>query len=269
MDDQNKNIKKLKRSKTDRIVAGVFGGMGEYFQMDPIIFRLAGVLLFFLSGLIPFIVAYIIAIVIIPEEEIESGIKDDSPVHKKWWFWLIIIIALFLFLAPILAFLGLKSYADKFQELFYLPETEIAERYRYTERQVDEEQLPAPEESAVNDYLEGAIVTANFGGEIFAEYHEFGRATDELFIWAYVVELYETDGELQTGTATSLPLIIEFTEDEVTGHRAPRDGPYYEEDVRAMFPDVLYDNIINFQSIHRETINGLKNKAEQRAQENI
>lgn len=58
--------KKLVRSKKDRIIAGVCGGLGEYFDLDPIFFRLAFVLATFFGG--SGVLIYIILFFIIPEE---------------------------------------------------------------------------------------------------------------------------------------------------------------------------------------------------------
>lgn len=61
--------KKLYRSNKDRIIAGVFGGLGDYFNVDPNILRLSWVLITVFSGFIPGIIAYILAVVIIPLNE--------------------------------------------------------------------------------------------------------------------------------------------------------------------------------------------------------
>ena len=63
------NQKKLYRSKENRFVAGVLGGLGEYAQVDPTLLRLLWLLLTVFSGFVPGIVAYIFAIVVIPEEK--------------------------------------------------------------------------------------------------------------------------------------------------------------------------------------------------------
>ena len=42
--------KKLYRSKTDRRIAGVCGGLGNYFDIDPTIIRLAWVVALFFAG---------------------------------------------------------------------------------------------------------------------------------------------------------------------------------------------------------------------------
>ena len=60
--------KKLYRSSTNYKLAGVCGGIGEYFGIDPVIVRIALVVLTFLgfSG----VLAYIIAIFIIPNQPV-------------------------------------------------------------------------------------------------------------------------------------------------------------------------------------------------------
>ena len=62
-------MKKLYRSRENKILAGVFGGLGEYSELDPTIFRLLGVLLLIFTGLVPGIIFYIIAIVLISKEQ--------------------------------------------------------------------------------------------------------------------------------------------------------------------------------------------------------
>ena len=58
-------MKRLYRSKDNRVLCGVCGGIGDYLNVDPTIIRLLCLLLGFTgSGLI----AYIVASVIIPEE---------------------------------------------------------------------------------------------------------------------------------------------------------------------------------------------------------
>lgn len=57
--------KRLYRSRTDKKIAGVCGGLANYFNVDPIIFRLA-LALFCLGG--AGILMYVIAWIIIPLE---------------------------------------------------------------------------------------------------------------------------------------------------------------------------------------------------------
>jgi phage shock protein PspC (stress-responsive transcriptional regulator) len=62
------NYKKLYRSRSDRRFAGVCGGLGKYFKIDSNIIRLIFIILLFITGFFPMMVAYVIAIGIIPEE---------------------------------------------------------------------------------------------------------------------------------------------------------------------------------------------------------
>ena len=59
------NGKRLYRSSTNRMIAGVCGGLGEFFPIDPTIIRLVWALIG-LTG--TGIVAYIIAMIIIPSD---------------------------------------------------------------------------------------------------------------------------------------------------------------------------------------------------------
>ncbi|MDA8218287.1 MAG: PspC domain-containing protein [Dehalococcoidales bacterium] len=62
-------MKKLYRSRTNRVVAGVAGGMGEYFDVDPTLVRIIWLLLFLPGGL-PGLVPYIICWILIPKEPV-------------------------------------------------------------------------------------------------------------------------------------------------------------------------------------------------------
>lgn len=57
----------LRRSKKDRILFGVCGGLGEFFGISPFWFRLA-MFLAFIPGGVPGILIYLIAMIIIPSE---------------------------------------------------------------------------------------------------------------------------------------------------------------------------------------------------------
>ena len=62
--------KRLYRSKHDRQIAGVCGGLGEYFNVDPTIVRLVFVLFALLGG--PGLLVYIILALVIPESPDEK-----------------------------------------------------------------------------------------------------------------------------------------------------------------------------------------------------
>ncbi len=64
---QPPEIKKLYRSRTNKIFAGICGGIGEYLNMDPVLIRLIALIIVLCTGIAPGIIVYIIAIFIIPE----------------------------------------------------------------------------------------------------------------------------------------------------------------------------------------------------------
>lgn len=66
--------KKLYRSCANRVIAGVCGGLGEYFDIDPVIIRLILVLLVLAGG--AGILFYILAWIIIPEDPACRTKKD-------------------------------------------------------------------------------------------------------------------------------------------------------------------------------------------------
>ncbi|MCD8507609.1 PspC domain-containing protein, partial [Candidatus Woesebacteria bacterium] len=59
--------KLLRRSKSDRVIAGVAGGMAKYFGVDVVLVRLVWVFLL-LPGGFPGLLPYLAAWFIIPEE---------------------------------------------------------------------------------------------------------------------------------------------------------------------------------------------------------
>jgi len=68
-------MKKLYRSKTNRVFGGVFGGLGEYFDIDPVTLRLVFLFVLIFTAIVPGIFFYIISIFVIPENRVTE--------HKK------------------------------------------------------------------------------------------------------------------------------------------------------------------------------------------
>ncbi len=57
----NTQDKRLYRSKTNKVIAGVCGGLGEYLRIDPVIFRILLVVLIFFrgAGLLVYLIAWL------------------------------------------------------------------------------------------------------------------------------------------------------------------------------------------------------------------
>lgn len=69
--------KRVYRSEKDRVVAGVAGGLGEYFSIDPVLFRLAFIFTTIAGG--PGLIAYIVMWLIIPSE---SNVRESATVES-------------------------------------------------------------------------------------------------------------------------------------------------------------------------------------------
>jgi len=63
-------MKRLYKSKKNKVFCGVVGGIGEYFDIDPVLLRVIWLLIVIFTGFFPGIIAYIIACLIVPREHI-------------------------------------------------------------------------------------------------------------------------------------------------------------------------------------------------------
>jgi phage shock protein C len=59
--------KRLMRSSVDSKIAGVCGGIAEYLDADSTVVRLVGVLIAFFTGVLPGLLAYLVAWLVMPE----------------------------------------------------------------------------------------------------------------------------------------------------------------------------------------------------------
>lgn len=59
----------LRRSRRDRVIAGVIGGLADYFGLDPRLSRIVYVLLSIFSAAFPGLLVYILLWVLIPQED--------------------------------------------------------------------------------------------------------------------------------------------------------------------------------------------------------
>lgn len=79
-DEETRRPVLLRRSKTDRVVGGVAGGLGRYLGIDPVILRIAFVLLAISGG--SGVLLYLIAWIAIPEEAegdpVGESIQSDN-----------------------------------------------------------------------------------------------------------------------------------------------------------------------------------------------
>lgn len=80
-------MKKLYRSRSNKVITGLIGGMGEYLDVDPSILRVIYVFFIFFGMFFLPVLAYFVASAIVPEEPYyldKKGEKDsDGKKHKE------------------------------------------------------------------------------------------------------------------------------------------------------------------------------------------
>lgn len=62
--------KRLYKSNDNKVFAGVMGGLGEYFNIDPVILRVIWVLVVVFTAFVPGIVTYVLSAIIIPKKPV-------------------------------------------------------------------------------------------------------------------------------------------------------------------------------------------------------
>lgn len=77
------NPKKLYRSRTDKVIGGVCGGLAERFGWEPSLVRVATIIAFFLSAGGGVVIGYIVAMIIIPKTPLGRG--TISPEEDAFW----------------------------------------------------------------------------------------------------------------------------------------------------------------------------------------
>lgn len=75
------SIKRLERSTSDRMVAGVAGGLGRYFDLNPGVFRLGFVVLTLLGG--AGILVYLAAVLVMPTDSDEQSIAAKILAERR------------------------------------------------------------------------------------------------------------------------------------------------------------------------------------------
>jgi phage shock protein C len=73
MNAQSTTNRKLYLSVKDKKISGLCGGIAEYFNFDSSMVRLAWIVFTVLTGIVPGIIAYVVAVMVIPKE----GERDE------------------------------------------------------------------------------------------------------------------------------------------------------------------------------------------------
>lgn len=91
--------RRLYRAREGRIIGGVCAGLGRYFNVDPIIFRIGVVVLAFAGG--AGLLAYLAGLLLIPAEDSPSA-ADGTPAGRNRWLVIGGVIVLLLVTWPFL-----------------------------------------------------------------------------------------------------------------------------------------------------------------------
>jgi phage shock protein PspC (stress-responsive transcriptional regulator) len=92
--------KRLYRAREGRVIGGVCEGLGRYFDVDPIIFRIGTVVLTFVGG--AGLLAYLAALLLIPAEDDPSAEPSATPAGRNRWLVILGVIVLLCITWPFL-----------------------------------------------------------------------------------------------------------------------------------------------------------------------
>src|SRR5918998_1358050 len=91
--------RRLLRARSGRVIGGVCAGLGRYFNVDPIIFRIAAIALVFAGG--TGILAYLAALLLIPSEDSPNA-AEGAPAGRSRWLVIAGVILLLIVTSPFL-----------------------------------------------------------------------------------------------------------------------------------------------------------------------
>src|SRR5215207_948687 len=101
----SQGVRRLTRSSSDKLIGGVAGGLGRYFGVDPILFRIAFVVLVFAGGV--GVLAYIGLLAFVPADDQSRvfGSRRDANLIGLALLALLVVVILgppFFFVGPAL-----------------------------------------------------------------------------------------------------------------------------------------------------------------------
>jgi phage shock protein C len=70
------SYKRIYRSDTEKVIFGVCGGLGDYFNLDPVIFRIFFIL--FAFGMGSGVLAYLVLALVIPSKPMASKEPEET-----------------------------------------------------------------------------------------------------------------------------------------------------------------------------------------------
>lgn len=78
------NPTRFYRSRRDKVIGGVCGGLANRFGWDPVLVRIAGVIMFIMSGFFPIGVIYIMVMILTPYTP-QGYARGRDPEEDAFW----------------------------------------------------------------------------------------------------------------------------------------------------------------------------------------
>ena len=103
----------------------------------------------------------------------------------------------------------------------------------------------------LKSYLAVNVGAVAFGGKVFCAYNVLGTQQQEeittLYLWTLCQEFYQEQQQLRKGTGVSVPVSVTLENKgdsrQIIEYTIPRDGSYYGEDIKAIFPQSVWPKI--------------------------
>ncbi len=126
----------------------------------------------------------------------------------------------------------------------------------FNKRHATEEVYDPQLDLVIKDYLPENIISPSSGGKVFCAYDWLGSDTknDKTYVYAWVVcsEYYLTEGKIEEGTGTSLPVVLVTVKSnsgyQINELKKPNDGTYYAQSIKNIFPKRIREKILNTNS---------------------
>lgn len=123
------------------------------------------------------------------------------------------------------------------------------------------------DKKAIENYLNKELSKPSFGGKNFSAFEVLGKdkVSGDIYIWAIIQEYYKENNNIEQGTGILVPLVLEVTQKEgslkIINHKYPRDGSYYVDDIKNIFPISISYKVLNYPQNHTDKlINEIENK---------
>ena len=87
--------------------------------------------------------------------------------------------------------------------------------------------------------------------QIFFDYEDFGIVEEDgakyAYMWILEEAYYVENGEVKSGSGSSMAYKIKFVNEEVDSYEIPKDGSEYTDSIKEMFPENLVETMLSFE----------------------